>query len=387
MEDEESSAAATAEVTTGSDSVVGVPENNPNEKQQENGKGEASNDMSFYDALRAASKDYRRLCKEKELHESSRAMEAAADARRKYFETHERAQNGQPVTPSFGPYKKHYRKYLEKHLTQYRNGRFCDIGSAPGGLPAFLCDRLGMTGVAFSLPEEDGGFRMKFHSTTCHFSDECDMSVPGAWKSQLYDVLKGETFDFINLGITLQWRKPVQKVEDESEMEDQSAEEKTAEDTRSEQRDHRLAMQEIIKNELFFALQSIDDGGSVMVTLPNSDHPNTFLYLHYLINCIASEGNLMVMPTPKLSRKPVYVLVENISTSSQGVQDLVNFLLSTDVTPENDSKWLVESWEEALPAFEACRTSLEHVWRLQLKQLKKDRNEAENKYGGAPVEN
>jgi hypothetical protein len=329
-------------------------------------------EASFYDCLASASPAYAALRKEKEAHSASKESTARDEERRRYFAKN--AENG-IVNPSLWPYTKHFQDVLVKANRRFFSRspkRFADVGSAPGGLCHFLCKGLQWSGRAFSLSERQGGFKMGFGGGKRLKFSRFDMSQSHAWRQLLEKVSvddKVPRFDFVNLGITLQWTPPPSRI-----VTNDMGEEAPSSDRDIQPpvvRNHRLVLQEIIRNELVFALKSLKQGGSLMITLPTSDHPNTLLYLSYLNNC--THGSIHILPTPKLTRKPVYVLVEKIEIDGQGVIDFLHFLESTEVTPANDAKWSVQGWNEARAVFEQCRNDLERLWWLQASELRKER--------------
>ena len=375
-------------------------------------------------------------------------------------------------TPNPRPYRLHYQKILPKKLFVTAQSSsssnnplllFADIGCAPGGLCQYLLKDITLgcrwSCHAFSLSPKRGGFKMMYkgnnlgtNGRSLHYEDY-DMSLPHTYKDLIERVrtihVRTTTtsiddggggggggggderpsrssssssstpcyriYDFVNLGVTLQWQPPpppppspetATSTEEAGRTEVVDDDDDDEEVGTSTSRNHRLTLQEILRNELVFALETIKDGGSIMVTLPTSDHPNTFLYLSYLRNCIKTttveeeeeedvvvverqegeEGKgrrtqeqprrrrkIRIFPTPKATRNPVYVFVPNIDVNGRGIHDFLHFLKSTDVIPENDSKWSLPNWEGyAESIFQSCKRDLEHVWKLQLNALQNE---------------
>jgi SAM-dependent methyltransferase len=276
------------------------------------------------------------------VEESQSSTQAEQNRRQQFF-----AANGGFVQPHYRRYLSHFQNWLPRVVpslfstTKQRGKRFFDVGSAPGGLCAFLVS-LGASGRACSLGLGDGGFDQQFKSNKCRFSS-FDMSQPDAWRA-LLDQQRSELFDFIMLGITLQWHV--------TQQDDQCA--------RGRQ------LREILRNEILFALNALKPGGSLMIVLPASDHPNSFFYLHHLLKCSA---RLHLFPTPHASRSPVYVLAHEIDTCSEAAGDFLAILKGADPL------WYVQSEEEAYAVFRCLQADLEALWRAQSSALAPHRTE------------
>ena len=121
------------------------------------------------------------------------------------------------VMPSPLPYQRHYAKILPKVSKLFRKGRDChfvDVGSAPGGLCHYLIKDLKWSGRAFSLSEREGGFKMMYGGGERLKFTRFDVGTPDARKTllgKLEEKAEGDwylKFDFVNLGVTLQWQPP-----------------------------------------------------------------------------------------------------------------------------------------------------------------------------------
>ena len=261
---------------------------------------------------------------------------AEQERRQQFFTAH-----GGFVQPHYRRYLFHFQHWLPRVVpslfstTTLRGKRFFDVGSAPGGLCAFLIS-LGASGRACSLGLGDGGFDQQFRSKKCQFFS-FDMSQPGAWRA-LLDQQRSEQFDFIMLGITLQWHV--------TQQDDPYA--------RGRQ------LREILRNELLFAFNALKEDGSLMIVLPASDHPNSFFYLHHLLKCSA---RLHLFPTPHASRSPVYVLAHEVHTCSEAARDFLTILNGAEPS------WYVQSAEEACGVFQCLQPDLEALWRAQSSAL------------------
>lgn len=265
------------------------------------------------------------------------STQAEQDRRQQFF-----AANGGIVQPHYRRYLFHFQHWLPRVVpslfstTKLRGKRFFDVGSAPGGLCAFLVS-LGASGRACSLGLGDGGFDQQFRSKKCPFNS-FDLSQPGAWRA-LLDQQGSEQFDFIMLGITLQWHV--------TQQDDPYA--------RGRQ------LREILRNELLFAFNALKADGSLMIVLPASDHPNSFFYLHHLLKCSA---RLHLFPTPHASRSPVYVLAHEVHTCSEAACDFLTILNAAEPS------WYVQSAEEAYGVFRSClQPDLEALWCAQSSAL------------------
>jgi len=163
------------------------------------------------------------------------------------------------------------------------------------------------------------------------------MSQADAWRT-LLDPHSSEHFDFIMLGITLQWHV--------TQQDDQYA--------RGRQ------LREILRNEMLFALNALEPGGSLMIVLPASDHPNSFFYLHHLLKCSAG---LRLFPTPHASRSPIYVIAHEVQTRSEAALDFSTILKGAE------SSWYVQSEEEACAIYQRLQPDLEAIWLAQSSAL------------------
>lgn len=219
--------------------------------------------------------------------------------------------------------------------------------------------------MAASLAVDAGGFPMAFHAHPNRlFPIDCDLSVPGAGDALLAAARErfgtARPFSFINLGVTLQWAAaadgdPIQR-----------------------HNGRALVLQEIIRNELLFALGALRPGGALLVTLPAACHPNSFLYLRLLRACGGDGIGVRIVPTPYPERDPVYVWVASIDVASEAVAECELFLRETVVSSATYASWL-DDWATAAPTFAACRDDLEAAWGAQTAALRASRLDAENR--------
>ncbi|KAF4659494.1 hypothetical protein FOL47_007568 [Perkinsus chesapeaki] len=264
-------------------------------------------------------------------------------------------------TPGYRKYLNFYKKKLPEvcwraYLIDHKK-RFLDIGCAPGGLCAFFVEDLSWSGIGFSLPPEDGGLELKYHSDKLKF-DFCDMAREGEYLriAEKVRALDGEgaTFGYVNLGVVIGQHQV---------------------DSMGETTEVALQCLTVCQNSFLAMFDLLKVGGDCQWVFASANLGPWFYFLDKLSQVFEEKIHLCSTLVP--SRSPVYAICRKFNPNCEAAVRWRDELLSMNITEENLQRWSYRSWEEAQGIVSRLAGDLHKIWDVQREGLLDIRKSAE----------